>query len=426
MKERNPHCRASFEQRLSWILSPTFLICLILTVINDFYLKSEYPGLITGKISDFTGLFIFPITLWVIIGRNKSLIFIGSALAFVFWKSPFSQPFIDLWNNAPFFNIGRVVDYTDLIALVSIWFAHRHKPSMEWSKLMAKPIKYSMLFVALIVIVACEASIEFQNKPKGVIPYSLAGSYQIEQIQSKDSVVYDTTYIDRIEKDLFLFQNSDGDTLFLGHVRKWKNNYITSLETKSGRWYLQAFRVTSDSVTNFPRGNWWNYAVDKGDISLEDNFQYIIEDVSLDRQDTVYYVGNTKRETHEVFSNYLNEFKSYRYKKLEIKEPEIKSKKDDLVETVRLNSTNESYNEVEIFTYPNPVSEQLHVEIKGAQKGQLSAEIVIYDERMVALKELQIDADKTEIDIQELPSGKYFVKIKNKNQNAIFKRIVKI
>jgi len=38
-----------------------FLILLMVMILNDLILKSHYLSLITGKISDFSGLFIFPV-----------------------------------------------------------------------------------------------------------------------------------------------------------------------------------------------------------------------------------------------------------------------------------------------------------------------------------------------------------------------------
>jgi hypothetical protein len=35
--------------------------CVVLTALNDHVLKSAYPGHLTGKISDFAGLFFFPV-----------------------------------------------------------------------------------------------------------------------------------------------------------------------------------------------------------------------------------------------------------------------------------------------------------------------------------------------------------------------------
>ena len=39
-------------------LSPVFLLTLLTLAANDLYLKAAYPGWITGKLSDISGLFL--------------------------------------------------------------------------------------------------------------------------------------------------------------------------------------------------------------------------------------------------------------------------------------------------------------------------------------------------------------------------------
>jgi len=83
----------------SILVSQLFILGLVILLINDFYLKPTFGRPITGKLSDFSGLFIFPL-FWVSFFPNKkNLIFILTALLFVIWKSTYSQPFIELWNS---------------------------------------------------------------------------------------------------------------------------------------------------------------------------------------------------------------------------------------------------------------------------------------------------------------------------------------
>lgn len=106
------------------LLSPAFLIGLGLLLINDFYLKPTFHNEITGKISDFAGLFIFPLFLCSIVPRHQKIIFAGVLTGFVVWKSPYAQPMIDTWNSLGILRIGRTVDMTDLLALVSLPLAY--------------------------------------------------------------------------------------------------------------------------------------------------------------------------------------------------------------------------------------------------------------------------------------------------------------
>jgi hypothetical protein len=104
------------QNRLKPLISLPFVVCLLLLIINDFYLKAAFHNTLTGKLSDICGLFIFPIFWSVLFPRQKSWVFILTGAFFVYWKSEFSVGFIQL-VSAYFFNIGRVIDATDLIAL---------------------------------------------------------------------------------------------------------------------------------------------------------------------------------------------------------------------------------------------------------------------------------------------------------------------
>jgi hypothetical protein len=102
------------------LLSPLFLIGLCLLLVNDFYLKAAFHNEITGKLSDFAGLFIFPVFFCALLPQFRQPIFAIVGAMFLFWKSSYSQPLIDLWNGFPLPAIGRTVDSTDLFALSSL------------------------------------------------------------------------------------------------------------------------------------------------------------------------------------------------------------------------------------------------------------------------------------------------------------------
>lgn len=108
-------------ERLKILVSPLFLFFLVVLIVNDFFLKSAFHNMITGKLSDFSGLFIFPIFWSAIFPKQKLWIFISTAVLFAFWKSEYSSLIIQLVK--PYFSIGRTVDLSDLIALPMILFA---------------------------------------------------------------------------------------------------------------------------------------------------------------------------------------------------------------------------------------------------------------------------------------------------------------
>ncbi len=102
----------------SLLLHPFFLISLFLLLLNDISLKYEFHNGLTGKLSDFTGLFVFALFLIVLIPHYKIYVLVFCGLFFIWWKSILSTPFIDAWNDLMPILIDRVIDYSDLSALL--------------------------------------------------------------------------------------------------------------------------------------------------------------------------------------------------------------------------------------------------------------------------------------------------------------------
>lgn len=134
------------KDKLKSISNIPFLVCLATLLLNDFYFKSEYHNWLTGKLSDFCGLFVF-VSFWAsLFPRRKQLIYVLSALLFIIWKSPYSQIFIDIFSKN-FYSIHRVVDLTDLIALLVLPIAFFYSPQhLIKSKLYRIPLSLLTIF----------------------------------------------------------------------------------------------------------------------------------------------------------------------------------------------------------------------------------------------------------------------------------------
>jgi hypothetical protein len=104
------------------LLHPTFLASLFILVLNDFYLKYSFHNELTGKLSDFAGLFVFAVFLFVAFPAYKKKIILFCALFFCWWKSPLSSSFIQFANEHLSLPLHRTVDYTDLFALIILPF----------------------------------------------------------------------------------------------------------------------------------------------------------------------------------------------------------------------------------------------------------------------------------------------------------------
>lgn len=123
------------------ILSLGFVAGLVLLLLNDFYFKAFFHNGLTGKLSDFAGLFIFPIFLGVINRKNSWINYVFTALFFVFWKSDLSTSTLTSINHLFDSRFSRVVDYTDFLALLvlplSYWY--NQKPRAGFNTAALKP-----------------------------------------------------------------------------------------------------------------------------------------------------------------------------------------------------------------------------------------------------------------------------------------------
>lgn len=121
------------KPRWDILLNPLYLGMLFLLFLNDFVLKLTFPGFVTGKLSDFAGVFVFTLFWMALLPRFKVHLAFLSALWFIYWKSPLSEPFIQVINGL--YRISRVVDYSDLSALIVIPIAILFFKKIEQSPL---------------------------------------------------------------------------------------------------------------------------------------------------------------------------------------------------------------------------------------------------------------------------------------------------
>lgn len=112
--------RPSVAAKLAVVTTPVFIGALSALLLNDLYLKAAYGNWLTGKLSDFAGLAVVTLLLAPFFGHRPKSLFAALAVAFAYWKSPWSQALIDFVNARSAIQFGRVVDYTDLLALAVV------------------------------------------------------------------------------------------------------------------------------------------------------------------------------------------------------------------------------------------------------------------------------------------------------------------
>ncbi|MFT3935770.1 MAG: hypothetical protein QM726_19235 [Chitinophagaceae bacterium] len=129
-----------------YLLNIVFLCCLLLLIVNDHWLKQSFHNWLTGKLSDIAGIIMLPLLLAYLLPRQQRYSIAIAAVLFIFWKSPYSQAFIDSYNRFSFIPIMRTVDYTDLFVLLLIPI-----PYFIMQKIDRWPLKLSKLHIAWVL-----------------------------------------------------------------------------------------------------------------------------------------------------------------------------------------------------------------------------------------------------------------------------------
>lgn len=132
--------------------TPAFIVGLLLLFLNDFFFKEFYHNWLTGKLSDFSGVFIFIIFLGAVFFKRPILAYFLGTIWFIFWKSPFSQPLIDWVNSHSFLHLVRVVDWTDLFALVVVPFAYRFQFGVSKHRYLRLPVVVPLLLACFLFV----------------------------------------------------------------------------------------------------------------------------------------------------------------------------------------------------------------------------------------------------------------------------------
>lgn len=118
-----------------------FLLTLVVLLVNDRILKQAYPGFVTGKLSDFAGLAVVALPLFAAFPRRVRTIYLTLGAAFLWWKSPASGAFISYMNDVQSLKIGRVVDYSDLVALAILPFCAKFAASEPGSFVKSETVR---------------------------------------------------------------------------------------------------------------------------------------------------------------------------------------------------------------------------------------------------------------------------------------------
>jgi len=173
---------------------PLFLISIVILLTNDLFLKYEYHNFLTGKLSDFAGLFAFPFFISYFYPKQSKPIYIFTGILFMLWKSELSQP---IFEAAQVLNIGiyRTIDYSDFIAIIIMplsykYFKNDYKNSLK-----------SISILKPLIIGICCFSFIATTLPKEVGKYNMASNLELDIFEENIETVKTKLQLYKLEED---------------------------------------------------------------------------------------------------------------------------------------------------------------------------------------------------------------------------------
>ena len=135
------------RHRTELLQSPLFLIGLCLLLLNDFVFKYAFSNPITGKLSDFAGLFIFPFFFAALFPRWIKSIYILTIAIFIYWNSELSSGLIHFLEDSGLL-LHRTIDPTDFIAFIVLPLSYFYFINQSSKKITRR--KISLAFISFI------------------------------------------------------------------------------------------------------------------------------------------------------------------------------------------------------------------------------------------------------------------------------------
>lgn len=288
------------ESRNYYLLNYVFLFGLVIVFLNDHFLKLEFANGLTGKLSDFAGLLILPMIITFIFPKSTRINCVAAAIFFIFWKSSFSQPFIDFYNQFTPIKIARLIDYSDLIALSMVPISYLILERInKYKKLQIKVQGLHPTFLLVptaIVLMATspphyyhytfsDGAIQCYNCTK-TVPYNQA---DFLEILSKNA------YTVRIDSVF-----AEDKTRF----NPYRNDSTQNVATSYPYYKIDTLIIGTDTITDF------QFALEK--INEDKTKVYInglnipgaIPDDKVDRKLRIYYKKLLKKHIKQSIDNY--------------------------------------------------------------------------------------------------------------------------
>lgn len=171
----------------AYLLHPLFLSSVGILLLNDHYLKQAFPGWLTGKLSDITGLTALTIFCFALIPVNRKKIILAVSLFFTWWKSPLSEPVIEFLNHITSAGVHRVVDYSDLLVLPVLLLLYRLRAPEVKQSMLRKISLYTSAAVSLFAF--CATSLPYHSEYSNYRLGEIAFDYSISTRSSEQEIL---------------------------------------------------------------------------------------------------------------------------------------------------------------------------------------------------------------------------------------------
>ncbi|TDX87191.1 hypothetical protein [Epilithonimonas xixisoli] len=251
-----------------------FILSLIILFLNDHFLKLHFHNWFTGKLSDVAGIVLLPFLLTYFFPKLQQNSVYITALFFTFWKSPYSEKFIEIYNVISPISIHRVVDYTDLIVLFFLVIPYcffRNQDKIN-SVVINRLSPVFLVFPSVLVLMSTSPSHYYKYVPyNGNLIFDNSTSFIIPKTKEE--------LLDEFKKRNV---NVYKDTTRIIAENKWRYFEAVRVNQKNLNNNKEIFKVANDSVKELilkeiDRSN--DYKIDK--LKLDDqtieNIQFYMQ-----------------------------------------------------------------------------------------------------------------------------------------------------
>lgn len=294
-----------------------FILSLIILFLNDHFLKLHFHNWFTGKLSDVVGIILLPFLLTFLFPKLRQNSIYFTALFFTFWKSPYSEKLIEIYNVISPISIHRVVDYSDLFALIFLiipYFFIKNQDKIN-SIIINRLSPIFLVFPSILVLMSTSPGHYYHYNPnRGNISFSSNFVFSVEG-KNKDEVISefskrnisvhkDTAYIIneyyyQLLNGKMIEKNLKSETEIYKINQDSLKQEIFKKVASSDNYIIDSIQFGDEKVKNV---RFWMFDVTnpKKEVSAEIHLRYLTTDKNLSQ-------GSVQRKLKKFYKEAIKE-----------------------------------------------------------------------------------------------------------------------